>query len=130
MPEYGTRTESRPISADPVRAMLQEGSPGALPTPVAFQLIVDPLSVPAALPESFRSPGHEALNDPLALVPVCSVTFHLKSVHELGLGIRLLEDQLPISAPMPAAEGPVTVLFLSNPIQAALAAARARQTAS
>ena len=32
------------------------------------------------------------------MLPVCSVTFHLKSVQVLGDGIRLDEDQLPSRA--------------------------------
>ena len=110
--------------------MLQPVSPGAVPTPVALQLIVEPLRVPSAFPVSLRTPAHVALNAPLTLVAVCSDTFHLKSVQELGDGMRLLEDQLPISAPIPGALGPVTVLFRSKPIQARLEAATARQTAS
>ena len=47
----------------------------------------------------------------MALVAVCSVTFHLKSVQELGEGTRLDDDQLPSSAPLPAADGPVAGLL-------------------
>ena len=90
------------ISAVPVSEMLQDQA-RTVPDARALQVIVDPLSVPCAVPESFRSPGHVALNAPFALVPVCSVTFHLKSVHEPGVGM-MLDDQLPNSVPMPAAE--------------------------
>ncbi len=110
VPEYGTRTESKPISAVPVSAIAQDVNPGAVPVPLALHVIVDPLSVPSAVPTSFKSFGHDAVNDPFALVPVCSVTFHLKSVHEVGVGMRFDDDQLPMSAPIPVAEGPVTVL--------------------
>jgi hypothetical protein len=72
---------------------------------------------PWALPATFKSPAQVALKLPLALVDVCSVTDHLKSVHELGDGIRLFELHVPISEPLPAALGPVSELFLSKPTQ-------------
>src|SRR4029450_6682914 len=113
-PEYGTRPESIPISAVPVSETAHAGSPGALAVPCAFQLITEPLSVPCAVPESFRSLAHVALNEPRALLPVCSVTFHLKSVQVLGDGTTLAEVQLPSSAATPVEPvGWVAVLVLS-----------------
>lgn len=103
--------------------MSHDVRPGADALPFAFHAIVDPLIVPSAVPATLSSPAHVALNDPFALVVVCSVTFHLKSVHVLGDGMMLAEDQLPISAPTPTADGPVMLLLRSNPRQPAAAAA-------
>jgi hypothetical protein len=98
--------------------MPQAVSPGAVALPCALQLIVpDVVSAPSAVPVSFRSPAHVALNAPLAVVLVCSEGDHLKSVQVVGDGMMLLYDQLPIRAPMPAAEGPVAELLCSNPTQ-------------
>ena len=71
-----------------------------------------PLSVPCAVPDNFKSPVHDALKDPLAVVAVCSVTFHLKSAHAFGDGMRFDDDQLPSSALMPVADGPVTAALM------------------
>ena len=91
-----------PISAVPFKVMLQLLIPGAFATPVALQSMVEPLSVPCAVPVSFRSLAQVALNEPRAEVAVCSLTFHLKSVQVLGVGIRLDEVQLPSRLPEPA----------------------------
>ena len=128
-PEYGTRIESMPSSAVPVSVMAHEGSPGAVAVPLALHAITEPLRVPWAVPATFRSPAQVALNDPLAEDAVCSVTFHLKSVHVDGDGMTLdavdAEAQLPISAATPAVVGPVVVLECSKPAQPAAAAAAA-----
>ena len=92
---------------------------------MALQSIVEPLSVPCAVPVSFRSLAQVALNEPRAEVAVCSVTFHLKSVQVLGVGIRLDEVQLPSRLPEPAAVGAVAVLPRSKPKQAEVEAATA-----
>jgi hypothetical protein len=84
-------------------------------------------NVPSAVPLTFRSPAHVAPNEPLALVAVWSVTFHLKSVQLLAVGMMFDEDQFPASALMPLAEGPVRVLFRSYPKQPAAASATAQQ---
>ena len=85
-----------------------------------------PLSVPCAVPDTFRSPAHVALNDPLALVAVSSVGFHLKSEQVEAEGITLDADaQVPINALTPAALGPVVVLVCSKPAQPAAATATA-----
>jgi len=102
--------------------MPHDGSPGALAFPAALPLIVPPFSVPSATPFSFSAPAQVALNEPLALVDVCSVTSHLKSVHVLGDGTMFDEDQLPTSDLMSLADGPVNVLFRSYPKQPAAAA--------
>src|SRR4029450_4212217 len=117
-PEYGTRIEVAPISAVPFKVMLQPEMPGALATPWAFQSIVEPVRLPWAVPVSFRSFAHVALNEPRADVAVCSVTFHLKSAQVLGVGIRLDDVQLPISDRLPAADGLVGDFPLSYPNQA------------
>jgi hypothetical protein len=73
---------------------------GVLAVAVADQVIVDPLSVPCAVPLTFKSPAHVALKLPFALVAVCSDAIHLKFVQEDGAGIMLLEADVhvPISA--------------------------------
>src|SRR6186997_2662454 len=119
-----------PISAVPCRVMLQLTTPAALATPLADQLIVDPLIVPSAVPVSFRSLAQVALNEPRAEEPVCSVTFHLKSVQVLGVGMRLDEVQLPSRLPEPAAVGAVAELPRSKPKQAEADAATATQITS
>ena len=65
-----------------------------------------------------------ALNDPFAAVAVCSVTFHLKSVQVLGVGMSVDDVQFPISELLPAAVGSVEELRCSKPAHpiAALAA--------
>ena len=94
----------------PVNEIGQDGRSGAVAVPVPDHVIVVPLSVPCAVPDTFNVPEHVALNDPLALLPVCSVTFQWKSVHDEGDGMMLLEDHAPISALTPEAVGPVSVL--------------------
>jgi hypothetical protein len=88
-------------------------TPGADAFALADQFNTVPFNVPVAVPATFRSPAHDALNDPFAELEVCSVTFHLKSVHEAAAGITLAEAdvQLPISALTPAPVGLVIVLF-------------------
>jgi hypothetical protein len=97
--------------------------PGAVAFPCAFQVIVDPLKAPLAVPATFSSFAHVAEKFPLAVVLVCCVTFHWKSLHELGDGTTPDDDQLPNRALMPVADGP-SVLLRSNPKQPAEAAAR------
>jgi hypothetical protein len=104
--------------------MGHELTPGALALPTADQTIDEPLSDPCAIPLTFKSFAHVALNDPFAIVEVCSVTVHLKSVQEEADGATLVEDHVPMSALRPDADGPVCVLVCSNPKQpAAIAAA-------
>jgi hypothetical protein len=110
-PEYGMRNVSVLSSAVPVSEIAHEVRPGAVAFPLAVQEInVGFCMTPSAVPATFRSPAHVALNDPFALVAVCSVAFHLKSVHELGVGMIVDEVQLPMSALMPLAVGEVTLL--------------------
>jgi hypothetical protein len=84
--------------------------------------------VPSAVPVNFKSPGQLALNDPFAEVAVCSVTFHLKSVQVLGVGIRVDDVQLPTSELLPAAVGSVTELWWSNPAHPTTAVAAIDKT--
>jgi hypothetical protein len=91
--------------------------------PEAFHAIVDPLSVPSAVPVTFRLFAHVALNDPFADVDVCSVTDHLKSAHEEGDGAALADVHDPSSALTPADEGPVMELVCSKFVHAAAAIA-------
>jgi hypothetical protein len=68
-------------------------------------MMVEPLSDPWAVPLTFKSFPHVALNEPLAIDEVCSVTVHLKSVHEEGDGAIVADDQVPIRALMPDGDG-------------------------
>src|SRR5688500_7083767 len=108
VPLYGTMMESVPIVAVPVSLMAQDVSPGAVALPSALQAIAAAdVNAPSAVPVNFRSPAHVAVNAPFADVPVCSLTFHLKSVQVLGVGIKVDEVQFPIRALFPAAVGDV-----------------------
>ena len=93
--------------------------------------MTEPFRVPWAVPTTFRSPAQVALNDPLAVVAVCSVGFHLKSAQLEGDGITLdeAEAQVPISAATPVALGLVVVLVCSKLVQPAEATASARTEA-
>ena len=51
-----------------------------------------------------------ALNVPLAVLPVCCVTFQLKSVQALADGMRLDDVQLPSNPATPVADGPVVLV--------------------
>src|SRR6185436_15046162 len=118
--------ESDPIEAEPVSAIAQEGRPG--PAAFAFALhwiCVGEFRLPSAVPVNFRSPGQLAVNDPFADDAVCSVTFHLKSVHVLGVGISVDDVQLPSSELLPAADGSVSELLCSKLVQPAAAVAAA-----
>jgi hypothetical protein len=94
----------------PASRIGQVVTPGAVALALAAQLITVPARVPVAVPATFKSPAHDALNEPFAEVAVCSVGFHLKSVHvdADGTTFALIEVQLPIKAAMPVDEGPVT----------------------
>jgi len=125
VPSYGTVIESVPIVAVPVNVIAHDVRPGPVALPVALQLIwTGDVNVPCAWPVNFRSPGQLALNDPFALVAVCSVTFHLKSVQVLGVGMSVDDVQFPSSELLPAALGSVEELRCSKPAHpiAALAA--------
>lgn len=103
--------ESVPIDAVPVSVIAQDVRPGAVALPVALQpMAVGDVKPPCAVPVSLRSPGHVAENEPFANVAVCSVTFHLKSVQVLGVGMSVEEVQLPSSELFPAAVGAVAEL--------------------
>jgi len=77
---------------------------------------------------SFKSPGQLALNDPLADDAVCSVTFHLKSEHVLGVGINVDDVQLPNNELLPAIDGSVSELLCSTPVQPAATAVNDNRT--
>lgn len=112
------RIELTPSSAVPVSATAHDVSPGAVAFAWPLQLIVpDVVKWPSAVPFTFRSPAQVALNAPFALIGVCSDTFHLKSLQELGAGIRFDEVQLPISELLPATVGAVGLLSRSKPMQ-------------
>ena len=120
------RIEFAPSSAVPVSVIAHNGTAGACDTPVADQLITVPLSVPCAVPATFRSPAQLALNEPFALVAVCSVGDHLKSEQLATGGIALDADaHVPINALTPAAVGLVVVLVCSKPAQPAAPIQRA-----
>jgi hypothetical protein len=81
--------------------------------------------VPDAVPETFRSPAQVALNEPFAVVAVCSVAFHLKSTHVDMVGIPLAaaeaDAHVPIRAATPVPLGLVVVLVCSKLVQPATA---------
>jgi hypothetical protein len=113
--------ESVPIAAVPVSVIAHEGKPGPVALPFALHsIVVGDLRAPSAVPVNFRSPGQLALNDPFADDAVCSVTFHLKSVQVLGVGMRVEDVQLPSSELLPAAEGSVSELLCSRLVQPAV----------
>jgi hypothetical protein len=112
VPEYGIRIESTPSSAVPVSEIVQLVIPGAVALPLALQLITAVEFVanePCAVPDTCRSPAHVALKDPAAEVAVSCDAFHLKLVQDAGEGMMVDDDQLPDRAPMPVAEGPVSL---------------------
>src|SRR5687768_4916216 len=125
------RMESVASSAVPVRAMPHVVRPGAVAFPWALQLIVPAVvNAPWAVPVILRSPAQVALNEPFADVEVCSDTVHLKSVHEFADGMMLPELHAPISALLPTASGPSSVLLRSKPMHAEVAAAAAIENAT
>ncbi len=108
----------------PVSVIAQgEGTLGPVAVPAALQAIVDPFSDASAVPATIRLFRHVALNDPLAVVDVRSVTVHLKSVQEEAEGATVADAHVPMSALTPALEGLVGELVCSYPIQPATAAA-------
>jgi hypothetical protein len=117
-----------PSSAVPVSVIGHDGTLGPDAFPDAFHAIVDPVSDPSAVPVTSRLLAHVALNDPFAVVDVCSVTDHLKSVHEDGDGARLADAHDPIRALTPGDDGPVMELECSNPVHAAAATAKSAAT--
>jgi hypothetical protein len=85
--------------------MGQESTLATDAVPCADHDTVDPDSVPLAEPDTLRSPLHVALKVPLAELPDCCVTFHLKSVQASATDVRLAELQVPRRAAAPVAEG-------------------------
>ena len=96
---------------------------------VADQVIVEPLSVPCAVPFTFKFPAHVAVKLPFALVAVCSDAIHLKFVQDEGAGTMFVDAEVhvPISALTVGVlvDGLVTVLECSKLVQPAAAAATA-----
>src|SRR3954470_5929959 len=121
------RIEFAPSSAVPVNVIAHGVElPGSVAVPFAPHATVVPVSVPDAVPATLRPPAHVALNEPLAVVAVCSVGCHWKSTHVDGDGIAPpdVEAHVPISAS--AVEvGPVTDDSCSKPTQPAAAIATA-----
>ena len=96
---------------------------------VADHVIVEPVSVPCAVPLTFKSPAHVALKLPFALVVVCSDAIHLKLVHDEGAGTMFVDadvhvpiNALTLGVPL---VGPVRLLVCSKLAQPAAAAATA-----
>src|SRR3954466_12631436 len=105
VPSYGTMIESVLSVAVPVRTMWHEVRPGPVAFPSASHLIATgEVRLPCATPVNFRSPGQLALNEPFMDEEVCSDTFHLKSVHVLGVGMSVEDVQLPSSELLPEIE--------------------------
>jgi len=125
LPSYGILIDSVPSVAVPVSEIAHDVRPGAVAFPVADQAIVaGSVNAPSAVPVSLSSPAHVALKEPLAVVAVCSETFHTKSVQVLGEGMRLDDVQVPSSELLPAAVGEVSELSRSklvHPVAAATA---------
>lgn len=95
--------------------MGHDAKSGAVAFPVAFHSrLVGLMSLPSAMPESFRLPAQVALKDPLAVVAVCSLTDHLKSPQALGDGMMFPEVHTPTNAVVPVAAGPVMLLLRSK----------------
>ena len=110
--------ESVPRVAVPNRFIEQDERPGAVAFPTAVHRIaVGDVRLPSALPVTLRSPGQLALNVPFIEDAVCSETFHLKSVHVLGVGMSVDEVQLPRNELFPAIDGSVSELLCSRPVQ-------------
>src|SRR6476646_6908922 len=107
--------EFTPSSAVPFKVIAQLGSDGAVAFPAALHVMVEPLSVPSAVPASFKSPAHVALNEPFADVGVSSVAFHLKSAHDEADGITpaVADAHVPMRAATVVPLGPVTVVLFS-----------------
>jgi len=120
--------EFTPSSAVPFKVIAQLGSDDTVAFPAAVHVMVEPLSVPSAVPASFKSPAQVALNEPFAAVGVSSVAFHLKSEHDVAAGITPAEVdvQLPIRDAMDVPLGLVTVVLFSYPTQALARAAQER----
>lgn len=116
--------DSVPMVAVPVSLIAHDVSPGPVALPSAFHSIpVGEVRPPWAMPVNFKSPGQLALNDPFIADVVCSVTFHLKSVQVLGVGISVEDVQLPSSELFPAIDGSVSELLCSSPVHPAATAA-------
>lgn len=112
--------DSVPKVAVPVKFSEHDERPGAVAFATADHLIfVGEVRPPSALPVNLRSPGQLALNVPFIEDGVCSVTFHLKSVHVLGVGMRVDDVQLPSNELFPAIDGSVRELLCSRPVQPA-----------
>ena|SRR6185503_2219649 len=116
--------DSVPNVAVPDRFSEHDESPGALAFACAVHLIVvGDVRLPSAVPVNFRSPGQLALNDPFIEDAVCSLTFHLKSVQVLGVGMSVDDVQLPRNELFPAIDGSVSELLCSRPVHPAAIAA-------
>ena len=113
-----------PSSAVPLNDTAHDGMSGVVAMPWAVHVTVVPLSVPAAVPDTFRPPAQVALKAPIAAVGDCCVGVHLKSVQLEGEGMMLVdaEDHEPTSASTDVDEGLGAVVLLSYPTHPAAAA--------
>jgi len=104
-----------PSSAVPVSEIAHDGSDTVVAVPFAVHVTVVPVSVPAAVPDTLRSPAQVALNDPIADVGVCCVGVHLKSVQLDGEGMTLAEADVhvPTNASTESDAGLGVVVLLS-----------------
>src|SRR5690349_1383329 len=107
--------------------MAHEEPPAGVAVPLACQVIVVPLSVPLAVPATFRPPAHVAVNEPDADVGDCCVGDHTKFVQLDGDGTGLVDADFHV--PTNASTEPVVpvgvVVFDSYPTHPATAAATA-----
>ena len=115
------RIELTPSSAVPVSAIAQDAMSAVVATPCAVQVIVVPLNIPDAVPDSFRPPAQVALNEPCADVADICVGVQLKSAQLDAAGTMLVEADfhVPTSASTPDVVGPLgVVVLLSYPTHA------------
>jgi len=94
------RIEFAPSSAVPVSDTAHDGISGVVAIAWPLHVTVVPLSVPPAVPEAFRPPAQDAVNEPTAEVADCCVGVHVKSVQLEGEGMMLVDAdfQVPTSA--------------------------------
>lgn len=118
-----------PSSAVPLSEIAHDGISGVVAMPLADHVMVVPLSVPPAVPETVRPPAQVALKAPTAAVADCCVGVHTKFVQLDGDGMMFVDAdfQVPASASAVVDVGLLGVVVLvSYPTHPAAAAATAQ----
>lgn len=112
--------------------MGQSGVEGLVPTAVAVHVSVVPDSTPLAVPAICRLAKQVAVNDPLTVLPVMSVTVQWKFVHVFcSVVVDDTDAHVPLSAWTPVVLGVVDELFcVSRSVQPTLVRAAASVAAS